>query len=235
MTLTEYLTLARAFNHEIRNINEFPDATLTTILNNCGVDIAKHGLFLSDDETFNVVADQANYLTSDISTNFLVPHESGIYWNSGTTASPVWVQLDPVTKKYLDEHIPTWRTASSASPIYYYLEANTISFYPAPETSLDDGFKAYFYRKASPMSSGGHYAFEGSTEIPSLIIFDTSFQKYLEWRVSKILGKDPTIQTAYEQEYIRDRSINLALLNRRPDIVNSKKARMKTQRMPTRF
>jgi len=235
MKLSEHLALARAFNKEIRNVKDFPDTFLTTLLNNGGVDVTKEAKFFPDDNTFNVVADQKEYNITELSSKFLTMEKSGIYFNTGTVAAPVWLQLWPVTRKYMDEHIRDWRNANSGSPQYYFKEGNTITFYPTPEDSLNGGFKAYFYKKPIAMSGTDDYLFEGTTEISDLIIFDDTVQKYLEWKVSKVLNKTKEIQLAYEQEYIRDRAYNIALYNMSPDVVNSRKMRFRMRRMPKRF
>jgi len=205
-------TLARA-EVPYAKTSVISDTVMELMLYKGVVDIARRTKCLPKNIKFNLTAETQEYLISAITSNFLLLDKPGIWWYDGTD----YRQLDPVTKKWLDENIPNWRTEQSDDPQYYYQEQNTIGFYPKPDTSTTDGAWMYYFAKPAKPTTDNEYAFEGSTEIPALVILEDAMIEYFRWKVLKALSKDKEA-VASRQEYFEEINDKRMLLKARPDI-----------------
>lgn len=203
--------------------------TVLDLLINKGVDdVNSYALGYVGSKKIDVVAEQQEYEIHTEISDFLLIGKSGLLWNSGTVATPVWKKLIPITKTYLNKHISNWRDVDSDDPIYYYIEANTIGIYPKPDTNLTDGFWLDdYYKSATEMTDSGDFPFSGSpTQIVSLLDFDDVIVDYVRWKLQKVLGNKAQ-GVISEAEYVKLRAEKSLLIKRRPDIGSSTKFRMK--------
>ena len=205
-----------------------PEAVLTLILNQGKDELCSITRCLPENSKFDVVAEQAEYdLTSSL-TRFIMPQESGCWWNAGDGTTTNWQKLDAVTIKWLDENKPSWRDSSSGSPLYYYIEGDKLNIHPKPSTALTNGLWMYYFQKSEDMSNDAHFPFGGANEISRLAILSEAILLYWEMRANFMLNEEELALRARDT-YIRERSEKLMLLNVRPDLVNSDQAIM---RMP---
>jgi len=219
MTLNDLKTLARAYVPGAKT-SVINDTVLELILNNGAKEVAAITICLKANTQFNAVADQREYSLSSVVGDFLVMDDPGLWWNEGGTH---WKQLIPKTMKWLDENRANWRDEDSGNPMYYYQEGDTIGVHPKPDTTLASGFHIYYGRKPTPMTDATHYAFEGSTEIDQLSLFDEAILYYWKWKVGPALNKDNSDDfRKNENAFYNEVARKLALFRRRPDMSASR-------------
>lgn len=191
------------------------------------VEVARRTKCLPKKIKFNLVAETSEYTLSTITNAFLVMDKPGVWWYDGTN----YKQLDVKTKKWLDENIPSWRTLGSGTPLYYYQEANTIGFHPKPNTTQADGALLHYFAKPDKPDNDEKFAFEGTTEISSLLILEDCILNYYRWKVLPMLAQDDEYNRA-ENQYKRSLiDVATLLIKERPDISASRKTRYRGPRI----
>ena len=225
MTLNEFRTLIRLYVPAAKK-TRITNGTLDTLINKAVDDVNVYALAYKGNEKFNVVAEDAEYKWSSEITDFACLDESGIWWNDGTSASPEWKRMSPMTRKVLDAAFPAWKDDDSDDPLRYFLEEDNVTFHPTPETALTDGFWAFYVKVATAMTTGTHYPFTGSTvEITALRVLDDAIIDYVRWKLARPLGADQQ-GVLTERDYRTNLSEKVRLLKRRPDIMASPNNRM---------
>lgn len=227
MTLDDFRSLIRAYvpGAKIRVV----DNTLLTLLINKAVDdVNAFGVLLPNDEPFNVKAEQMTYdMRTEVVSDYLTMDRSGIWWNAGTSDSTNWVQLDPVTEKWLDRFHTNWRDESSSDPKYYYIKKGKLNIFPKPKTALTDGFWIYYVQASVNMTLGTHYPFTGSTdELTFLRDMDDPIIDYVRWKLQRPLGKEAS-GIVTEKGYEAIRLEKLEQVNKRADISAHRDAKMR--------
>jgi len=185
------------------------------ILNEGAKNVAALTQPLKTSTLFAATADIDEYDLTTIDSKFLSITEEGLWWDNGTN----WIQLKPRTIKWLDDNYSTWRDADSSDPEYYYQYGDTIGVYPAPDTTLADGFKLYYSEQPPTMTSNAKFPFGGDTEISRLAILSESILTY--WRVQalKIIGKASGDEiTIAKKDYMEEVAEKAVLINNRFDI-----------------
>ena len=231
MNFGAHKNLARAKYKEAQE-SDVTDDTLLTIFKNGAIDIAFHAKLFPTNKYFAAVADQKEYLISDVADDYLCMHESGLWFNYGTVASPDYDELDVSTIESLDNERSDWRNEDSGAPEYYVVEQNNIIIHPTPEDALADAFRLYYYRKPTEISNDNSYIFEGSTDIPHYKIFDEALFKYYRWQASSILQKSSQQIDAEEKAYKVELSEKMSLIRRRPDMSRKRRTRMRIGHIP---
>ena len=204
------------------------DNTLLDLLINKGVDdVNQDGACYVGNSTFNVVAEQADYVMSTVIPDFFAFDVEGLWWNDGTAASPDWKRLDSITMKTLSNQFIQWRNEGSDSPLRCVLEGDDLLIQPTPDTDLDNGFWAYFIKKAVWMTNANHYPFSGSAvEIGTLSVLDDAIIDYVRWKLAIPLKHDQ-VGIVTEEQYKKTRAEKIALLKRRLDFTGNPDMRMR--------
>ena len=224
MNLGELITMGRSRVPGAKS-SVIDDDVIRIILNQGKDELCFYAKCLPVNEKFSTVASTEEYdLTSEL-TRYLMPQPSGLWWNAGSSASPNWQQLDAVTIGWLDKYKPAWRDASAGSPLYYYIEGDKANVHPKPTSSLTDGLWMYHYQKSADMSQDDDYPFGGSNEISRLSVFSEALLLYWEMRANFMINEEALALQA-KQAYLQERGEKIALLNTRPDLLNSEKAIM---------
>lgn len=212
MNWGELKSMARATVPYAQSEN-ISDTILELVLYNGVKDIAARTKCLPENLKFNITAETGEYLVSTVAPRFLLMDKPGLWWYDGTD----YKQLDPKTRKWLDENIPNWRTEDSDDPIYYYQEKNVIGLYPKPNTTTSSGIWIYYFAKPAKPTADSQYPFEGTVEIPMLSILDGAIINYFRWKVLPFINKDDEYNRA-ENQYKKEVAEKIMLLNRKPDI-----------------
>ena len=213
MTLSEHRTVARAITPglKVAVVNN----TLVDLMINNGVhDIASFSKCLKANKTFNVQASVPEYsMTSEIG-DFLVPDDSGLWWNDGTR----WRKLKSRTLEWLDDNRPTWRDLAANRPLDYTIDGDVLTVVPEPLVALTNGFRLYYAKAPVKMTQSGHYPFVGvTTERPSLRVFDDAITSYVQWKTKPMINKKADQEQA-RQEYFQIRQEKTDEWSRRPDV-----------------
>ncbi len=230
MTLDQLRALIRTYAPGA-NINAVPNATLDIIINKGVADLNEFGMLLKSEKTFDVVANQLRYSLSTNIPDFITPDKGGLWWNSGTAASPGWKELYPRTKKWLDTYRKDWRVSSAGDDQYYAVEPTELIIFPVSDTALTAGFWMMYIAKSVDMTLGTHYPFSGSTtEITSLAPLDDAIIDYARWKLADPIGKDKKgILT--EADYLKSRKEKLRIVKRRVDISSHRFTKMRPPSM----
>ena len=232
MKLSELRTFSRLSLPGAKK-NRITNTQLDTIINVSANDVNIHLGLLPQDSKFNVKADQYKYDLSDSEETverFTAIDNLGLYWNSGTAASPDWSRMETKTLKWLGNNFPQWRDAGSGDPQYYAKKGRYLYLYPTPDTALTDGFWLYFIEKAPTMSANGDYPFGNSVEIPEFSILSDVIIKRVEWWIAPMFTKGVS-KANILAEYFAMIEEKRALLNKNLDITSSKNARMSLKKV----
>lgn len=227
MTLTDFRTLIRAYVPGAK-IKVITNTILTLLINKAVDDVNSFGMLLKDTKKFDVKSEQAEYdILTEVTDDFLTMDRPGIWWNAGTASSPDWIQLNPVTEKWLDRFQSNWRDEGSSDPKYYVNKTGKITFHPKPKTSLTNGFWLYYVKASANMTLGTHFPFTGSTgELTFLRDMDDPIIDYVRWKLQRPLGKE-SIGVVTEKVYEDMRLEKLELVNRKVDISAHRDAKMR--------
>ena len=230
MTLDNFRTLVRAYVPGAK-INVISNTVLDLIINKGVDDVNSFAKAYAGDVKFDITAEQGEYIIlDDITDDYLLMDQSGVWWNSATEASPKWERLWPVTKKWLDRYHPNWREESSSDPQQYYVEQGILKIYPTPSASLTNGGWIYYLKAAQYMSLGTHYPFSGSTsEVTNLRDFDDAIIDYARWKLARPLGKMAK-GVISKQDYKESRKEKTVLIKRRPDITSDRRHKIRLPR-----
>lgn len=158
---------------------------LEKILNDGAEEVAFRTGCLPTNKKFNVVAEQSDYLFSNIDEYFLCIKKAGLLWYDGTS----WVDLIRITAEWLDENYGSWRSATSSDPQYYYIEGDRIVVYPKPDTSGTNYFWIHYNKKPTAMTDDSHYPFGNSVIIPQLTPLHKAIIHYFEWQAKTIAAE----------------------------------------------
>ena len=221
MTLEDFRKIIRGITPGLKE-SKLDDPFLDLVINSMVVDVVAYTKCLPTEGTFTVTAETGTYNLSSVLTNFLVPDKPGLWWNDGEQ----WQKLNPRTMQWLDENRPNWRDLDSDDPQDYDIRGNVITIVPKPDTTLASGFKMYYGKKPTNMTSPSHYPFSGSTvEIPNLIIFDYSIIYGSRWKLKGVLSKYRDEYNQDQNLYLQERERAYAMYKRRPDISASRDTR----------
>jgi len=221
MNLGNLKSLSRAQTPGAK-VQKVSDTVLQLIINQGVIDIAAYTICLKANKKFDVVEDVDEYLLSEEIDDFLTIDESGIWWNNGSN----WKKLLPETLKSLDEYWPNWRDLTSGDPTKYTIDGDMLTIVRPPDTSLTDGFWAYYGKKPVAMTKSSQYPFVGdTTENPRLTIFDSTILAYVKWQLSPILNKAIEADK-YMQLYIVDREEKKGIFDNRPDVSSDSRMTM---------
>ena len=228
MNLTNLKKIARA-SVPGGKANVIKNPLLELILNEVVIDIVTKTKCLPADEKFGVVAGTYEYNLNTKLTRYLLPDESGLWWNDDGAQ---WRRMYPRTRKYLDKHYPYWKNDSSTDPMRYFIEGDILTIHRTPDTTLADGFHFFFFQKPIPMTVGTHFPFGNTVEISRLSFLSETINLGWVYRALKIIRKKDSPEIAIaKKEYDDDIIIKTALLKRRSDVSASDRARMQGHRI----
>ena len=221
MNLGNLMDYTRRFIKPAKKSRDLDDPVMTVLLNQAKDDIAARLKLYKKNKTFDLVADQGEYLISSITNDYLSIDGSGVYVLDDNDE---FKRLDPYTRDKLDEEYPYWRDHASADALRYYVEANYLVFDPAPDTAATNGGKIYYAAKPPDMSLNTHYPFPAPTSqtvaIPQYTILDECIFEWMEWWVSKvILENEDAKVTSKRQHYEKSVEDKRILLYGRADIL----------------
>ncbi len=234
MNYGEHKTYSRARYVEA-NTTDITDSTHLRIYNEGTIEISRFARLFPTSVDFTQTVDQSEYLISTVASDYLLMHESGMWNNEGTQASPNWDWLWESTIKSLDVERPRWRDEGSGVPQYYIIEGDKITIFPKPSTTLTDGLRLYYYKTPTTIDSDDDYPFGGGVEIPHMRIFDEVLYKYYRWRASEILRKDSQQVKNEENAYLEELSRKIAAYNERPDFNRRRRTRVRGGWVPKQF
>ena len=220
MTLSEYRTLVRLYvpSAKVTRVN---NAQLDNLINRGVNDVNEFSLAYQGNKKINVVADSEEIKISEDIDDYLTIDSSGIWWNSGTAASPNWLKLDPKTMESLSRDYPIWRDDSPDDPRRYVIEGNKITFNPPPDTALSEGFHVYYIKTANAMTSGENYPFTGTNvEISAFRVLDDAIIDYVRWKLARPLGQDQ-LGILSESDYMKSLAEKTRQLKRRLDLTGA--------------
>ncbi len=197
---------------------------------NAGVrDITQFTKCLKKNKTFDVVANEPSYSITENISDFLVPDDSGLWWNDGTR----WRKIVPKTLEWLDDNKPTWRDLAANRPLNYSIDGDALTIVPKPNTALTDGFLMYYGANPKDMTASGHFPFVGTTtERPSLVVFDDAIISYVQWKTKPMINKKADQEQA-RQEYFQIRQEKYDAWRRRPDVQAERSNRLQGPRIPS--
>lgn len=210
-TLATLRTEARLVIPEIADTNALSDARFLILLNRAAQQFLHRTEGYPKSTTFNTVADQAEYpLTSAIS-DYLKIQKSGIWYYNGTR----WTELDPYTMPRLDDDFPTWRNASSGTPMRYAIDSGSIFLNPPPSSNGTDNVKAYHFSKGTDMTADANNIFTGfATELSYLVPYEEIVFDHLRYQVFTMLGQKADAAQYLQQFYLRCQEAKQELLGR---------------------
>ncbi len=117
---------------------------------------------------------------------------------------------------------------SGANPFRYSLDGDVITIHPKPDTTLDDGFKIYYWALSTDMSDDTHYPFTGSTtRDPFLADFEEDLLEYYKFRAKQVMGYAGQAEEA-KQAFIDRAAFAKKQLKDRPDIATEAHMRPKS-------
>lgn len=208
-------------------------STVLDLLINAGiVDVAAITAVLKTSKAFNVTAETGTYNISSFVTDFLTPDYPGLLWYDGSN----WKRLVPETLESLDSKFPYWRDDSSGDPLRYSIDGDVITVHPKPDTTLTSGFKLYYAKTPTTLSTATHYAFSTSTSpIPHLEILSEAVLKYVRWKLAPIIGSAEVDVIAAENDYKKELGGKIRLLNRRLDIFGYERLKKSRITVPESF
>ena len=217
MTLDQFRTVIRAYvpSAQVSVIGN----TLLDLLINKGVDdVNLRAAAYLGDKKFNVTAEVRTLELHTVISDFAAMAEGGVWWNTGTASSVDWKKLDPYTRRSLNDQYPQWMNQTSSDPLRYIQEGDNLQIDPMPNTTLSNGFWAFYIKKATSMTDGTHYPFSGSTiQIASLSILDDAIIDYVRWKLAGPLKSDNQ-GILLEQDYEKSVAQKIQLFKRRLDI-----------------
>lgn len=217
MTFGNLKELARAYALDAKQAR-VSDNILELILNNGAKDVARRSRCLPADETFNAVADQADYDMRNVSSRYLCMDKSGLWYRSSTTSN--YQQLYARTEKWMNENKPGWRDFASGTPEDYIVKKSTITVIPAPDTAESSAFWSYFCLAPQAMTDDDHYPFGYNEEYSHLEVLHESILFFWLWKARLIGNKGVDDYRVAESTYEREIGKAIGLLERRADIQN---------------
>jgi len=220
MNLGNLRTLARFYMSTLTT-SKASNTVIDLILNEGTLDVAHRLGCLKAIQNFNATADTGEYRLSSVLTRYLDIGDEGIWWNDGTT----WEEIEPKTIKALDNFFPRWRDDDSGDPQRYALHGDLFIPHPTPDTTLANGFKAYFIQRPPTMTADAHFPFpvgdtQAGTERSDLAILSDSIILYCQWKVLYALNKQVE---AHEKHiaYFEDIEAKRRMIGLRRDIGHS--------------
>lgn len=181
------------------------------------------------DAKFNVTAEKQEYKVSEqsnLQSVFLAFASPGLFWNDGSK----WNELFPKTQEWMDKNFPGWRNQSSGTPKFYWKEGDSIFVHPKPDTTLANGFWAYFVKKSETVTSDDNYLWNNSTtEILSLRPMDKAILAYLQWTLGPTLGIEQASMVMSEAKYRRILAIAARQVKSRTDLSRDRDFRLRIQ------
>ena len=226
MTLDNFRTVIRAYVPAAKS-SVIGDTLMDLLINKGVADINIKAAGLTEDNKFTATAEARNYTLSTVLANFVAFNKGGLWWNAGSASSPDWRKLDPILRESLNSEFPQWMNEDSDNPLRYIHEGNNLQIDPMPNTTLSEGFWAFYIKKTTDMTDGSHYPFSGSPiEIASLKVFDDAIIDYVRWKLAGPLRSEET-GILLERDYEKSLAIRIQLFNRRLDISAHTNARMR--------
>ena len=215
MKLSRFLVRLKS---EVPSINQIgaTDDQLTDILNE-GVDKVNVFTKVYKGYTdFAIEAEKQIYNLSTVVPTFLGISKPGVFFKDSNSA---WQVVYPKTLAWLSKTYPTFLNASSvAVPKWYWQEGDDLGFHNKPSTSLANGCRIYHLKKGTPMSSGDHYPFTGSTtQITAFEPLDDGILAYAKWQLTPAFGKMIDIDLG-EQRFLKECRKGAKQIKRRPDL-----------------
>lgn len=226
MTLDNFRTLIRAYVPSAKI--SVVDNTLLDLMINEGVkDVNIYAMAMKANKKFTATANQQEYAFSTVIDDFITMDEAGLWWNAGSASSTDWRRMDPYERASLDDMFPRWKDDAVGSPFRYFIENDTLTVHPTVETTLSNGFWAFYIRKPTSMTLSTHYPFSGSTtEIGALSVLDDAIVDYVRWKIARIVGQY-TEGTIPEGDYRKNLAAKILILKTRLDISGTPGIRMR--------
>lgn len=212
------------------NVARIDNATLELLLDKAVRNVNNMGKVLTKSDYFNAAADVREYVITSEVPDFVLIGESGIWYNTGTAASPYYKELEGCDKPYLNVKIPNWHVQAAGNPLYAIVESNRFTIHPKPSATLTDAFFLPDYVYApTPMTADSHYPWSGSTtEIKQLEVLDDCIIAYCRWILGLSVGEDENkAGLITKKEYEETVTRTTQLLNRRPDFRSNRDFRLK--------
>lgn len=220
MNLSELKSCLRTLSPKTTTDN-LSDLQLVFFINEAVKEICVDAQIQETEKAFNVVAGQSEYSLTDIDSRLITINKSGLYWYNGTN----YKQLDPKTRKYLDEHYATWRNRTAGTPQSYFIEGDILTVFPTPDASISNGFKLSYIRRFLPMANDTDQPFHTessqSTQINRYDVLSWSIIDKCLVFLNKVL-QEQQAETLKEQLYRANLILRLKQIKIRPDINTTK-------------
>ena len=224
MNFSDLRTMARGMVPQAK-VNVVSNTVRDLILNEGANKVAEGLLCLPTDDYFNVVAEQGNYNLASVVDRYIASQSSGLWWYNGSN----WKQLNPRTREYMDKKFPFWKDDSSGDPQRFFIEEHKLVVHPEPDTAGTEYFRLYYFAGTQTMTSASHYPMGHDVEIVRLR--GASWAILLYWRKTalKIIGKAEGNELILaEQDFDKEVELQRLLLNRKPELLNTDEARLKS-------
>lgn len=221
MTLGEFKTIIKVMVPSAA-VSRVSDEALLIFFNKAAREVNYRAEILRKTIKFDT-ADKKEYPLSDIDAGLIKLGESGIWYNTGTEASPYYTQLDSVNRAWLDERYPNWvNDTNGGQTLYAFVENFILTVYPKPSTVLTDGFLIpNGLIHPQNMAQDSHYPFTGSdTERPDLTPLDDAIIDYVRFILKHAVGSDEKgiiTRSEFEKTLYRAQKT----VRSRPDYINS--------------
>lgn len=225
MTLAEFIQRIKL---QVPNLGQtgVTDPYLKTLINSAVNAVNALTKVYSGYTDFNIEAEKRTYDLSLIVPSYLGRNKRGLFFKNATD---LWEDIIPKTEAWLSETHPDYLNASSvAIPDYYFINSDTLGFYPPPSTSKALGARLYHLKKANPMTNDAHYPFSGTTtEITAFGPLDDAIICYCRWKLNPAYGAVSDTDLRY-REFLLECQKGAAQVRRSPDLINDSGKGIKT-------
>lgn len=224
MTLAEFVQRIKL---QVPNLGQtgVKDPYLKTLINSSVNAVNALCKVYSGYTDFNIEAEKRTYELSLSVPTYLGRDKRGLFFKN---SSDDWEDIIPKTEAWLSETHPDYLNASSVTiPDYYFINSDTLGFYPPPSTTKALGARLYHLKKANPMTNDAHYPFSGTTtEITAFSPLDDAILAWCRFKLSPAYGQASDVDIRY-REYINECKIASMQIRRSPDLMNDSGKSMK--------
>lgn len=233
MNLGELITCLRTLSPKTTTDN-LTDSQLIFFINEATKEVCFDCVINETEKAFNIVANQSEYSLTAIDDRLIAVNDSGVYWFNGTN----YKQLDPKTRKYLDEKEITWRNRTAGTPQSYFIEGDIITIHPTPDTSISNGGKIAYIKRFLPMANNAdcpfHTELSQSVQISKYDILSWSVVDKCLVYLNKVLD-EKEVEIQKEQIYQANLAKRLRQLNTKRDLAKSRYVQMGSYYAPSSY
>lgn len=197
-------------------------SALNTLINMGAVYVNAIVRALKKNKKFAIAENQQDYDITTIADDYQSIDVDGIHWYNGSQ----YKRLDPFTKNSMNKEYEYWRDDAAGDVQRYFIDGDTLTLNPKPDTAASQGGWIYYTRKPVKATADDHYLFhkdgDQTKEISQYGFLDDFIVKYVEIWLDKTLNKDMKNNelVVLENDLLKAKNI----INTRPDLL--KVARM---------